>query len=159
REVKSQDVDSPLAQRRGHAAQVVGGGLLGQQVAKAVDRVERSVGLAAKLEVAHIGDKGGRRKAVSRQTCVAELDGVGIQVETADVVPLLGEAVEEPPRAARGLEQALHLAGGVPLKTGSEEIELRLPIRSEDQVVVARIVVDVAADELGHARMMAVRGQ
>ena len=79
-----------------------------EQVAEAVDRVERGVDLARQAKVRHVADDSRRGKPVAGQAGIAVRHRLGVQVVARDFVTGLGELHQQPPGAAGRLEQPPH---------------------------------------------------
>jgi hypothetical protein len=60
-------------------------------MSKTVDCIERYVMPLWDLKVGHVCHKGIRFDAVTLETCIAEVDSFGVQIQTRDSVPSLGQ--------------------------------------------------------------------
>ena len=88
---------------------------------------------------------------MSLQTRVGVSDRPGVEIVSRHVVAGLGESDQQPPRAAGRFEQTPHAAPGVLSEARLEEVELRLPVGAEEQIVVLGVVVYVSADDFHHS--------
>src|SRR5262245_3599567 len=110
---------------------------------EAVDRVEGRIDLIRQAEVGHVPDHHARGLAVTKEATVAILDGPGIEIQARNLVARLSQTENQASRATSRFEEVANLAGDVCVEGGKQEIELRLPVRTKYQVVVAGVVVEI----------------
>ena len=121
-------------------------GLFTGEVTDRVDHVEGGVKLLLDREVGHISDDGGRFEAVSFESLVAVRNRLLVEIVSSDLIARLGELNHQPPRPAGRLEDSLDRTLRILLEARFEKLVLGRPIRTENEVVVLGVVVQMTGD-------------
>src|SRR5204863_7863197 len=99
-EMQAEDIDSAGLESSRDALQMSERLFFAQQVAKAVDHVERGIDWPRQLEVGHVSNEHGRVLVAAGESFVAVIDGSRIEVEAGHVIAGQSEAKEQPAGAA-----------------------------------------------------------
>ncbi len=154
-EMKAQRVHSARPNGLCHGFQVRDRQLFGQQMSKGIDRVECGIVRLLDGKVAHVGNPRFGSELVFFQAYIAVVDGFRVEIQSVSHIPTLGHPIEQSTCPACGFEQSLDFAIGMFGKDTRQELILRFPIASEDQIVEDGIVID-AFDDGFHARVFLV---
>lgn len=121
------------------------------EMAEAVNEIESRVNFAGETKIGHVSNDSRRLSPSALEPFVTEIDRMGIEVISGDVISRFCHFDQQTPRPAGGLEHPPYLPGDILLETGGEKSKFRFPVRRKYDVIVGRIIVDFSLNDFRHA--------
>ena len=116
------------------------------QVPKRIDHVEGGIDLLLDGKVRHVPHVSRFRQTGSLETGIAIGNRLLVQIIPRDFVSRLRKLDHQPTGATRRFEQPFDRSLGIFLKTLCQKLEFGRPVGAEDQIIVFRIVVQMAGN-------------